>query len=129
MKEIKSVYKALALKYHPDKQKDPAKKKEMADMFMEIQHAYDTLSKLKKKRTNSSEHWNMSTGNAGKGCYVMSSIGKLLWGTYGYYAAFRNINVFLFVVYVVTYIMSHCWWSEMSLAPADSNISTRCGCG
>lgn len=49
-KEIKSTYKSLALKYHPDKEKDPEKKEQVAEKFMEIQKAYDTLTKLNQKR-------------------------------------------------------------------------------
>lgn len=55
LKELKATYKSLALKYHPDKEKQEAKKKEMADKFMEIQKAYDILLKLKKERTQKQE--------------------------------------------------------------------------
>ena len=54
-KEIKSAYKSLAIKYHPDKEKDPAKKKEQADKFMEIQNAYNILSNLQKGRGKKNE--------------------------------------------------------------------------
>lgn len=54
-KEIKSAYKSFALKYHPDKEKDPVKKKEKAEKFMEIQRAYDILSKLKQGRSKKNE--------------------------------------------------------------------------
>ncbi|KAK3082625.1 hypothetical protein FSP39_000660 [Pinctada imbricata] len=50
-KEIKSRYKELAKKYHPDRQKDPSKKKEAEDKFVEIQKAYETLSSIKNKRS------------------------------------------------------------------------------
>lgn len=54
-KEVKKAYKELALKYHPDKEKDPLKKQQMSEKFMEVQTAYDTLSKLKQNRSKKSE--------------------------------------------------------------------------
>ena len=42
----------LAKRWHPDKQKDPAKKLEAQEKFIEIQQAYDTLSKIKTKRAH-----------------------------------------------------------------------------
>ncbi|XP_067933292.1 dnaJ homolog subfamily C member 22-like [Watersipora subatra] len=53
--DIKRAYKALALKYHPDKEKDLDKKDQMAEEFMKVQKAYDTLSKLRNTRTERSE--------------------------------------------------------------------------
>jgi curved DNA-binding protein CbpA len=49
--EIKARYKVLAKRWHPDKQKDPAKKLEAQEIFIEIQQAYE---KIKTKRA----HWN-----------------------------------------------------------------------
>jgi len=48
--EIKSAYKQLARQWHPDKVKDPEKKREAEEKFMEIQEAYDILSSLKQGR-------------------------------------------------------------------------------
>ena len=48
--EIKKQYKKLAKEWHPDKQKDPAKKKEAEERFMEIQKAYETLSGIQHRR-------------------------------------------------------------------------------
>ncbi|MBU1853695.1 MAG: DnaJ domain-containing protein [Candidatus Omnitrophica bacterium] len=42
LQEIKSAYKKLALKYHPDRCKD-GKKKECEEMFKKITHANDIL--------------------------------------------------------------------------------------
>jgi DnaJ family protein C protein 22 len=46
------MYKELVKKWHPDKEKDPAKKLEAQEKFIEIQQAYDTLSKIKTKRAH-----------------------------------------------------------------------------
>lgn len=53
--EIKQRYRALARQYHPDKNKDLAKE-EAEKRFMEIQEAYETLSKLKIKRAGNKKH-------------------------------------------------------------------------
>ena len=49
---MKARYKELVKKWHPDKQMDPAKKLETQEKFIEIQQAYDTLSKIKTKRAH-----------------------------------------------------------------------------
>ena len=48
--EIKQSYRRLAKEWHPDTQKDPAKKEEAQKKFMEIQEAYDTLSNKRARR-------------------------------------------------------------------------------
>ncbi|XP_050419142.1 dnaJ homolog subfamily C member 22 [Patella vulgata] len=48
--EITSKYRKLAKQWHPDKHKDPAKKAEAQEKFIEIQTSYDVLSKLKTRR-------------------------------------------------------------------------------
>jgi curved DNA-binding protein CbpA len=53
--EIKARYKVLAKMWHPDKQRDPAKKLEAQEIFIEIQQAYDTLSKIRKNRAHRNE--------------------------------------------------------------------------
>ncbi|KAF1350934.1 DnaJ domain-containing protein, partial [Delphinella strobiligena] len=42
--QIKSIYRKLVLKCHPDKVTDAAKKAEAADEFHRIQQAYEILS-------------------------------------------------------------------------------------
>jgi len=46
--EVKSAYKKLALKWHPDK--NPGKEKEASDKFKEISEAYSILSDAKKRQ-------------------------------------------------------------------------------
>nr|XP_027202760.1 dnaJ homolog subfamily B member 1-like [Dermatophagoides pteronyssinus] len=48
--EIKRAYKKLALKWHPDKHKDPKTKKQAEEMFKDISEAYDVLSDSEKKK-------------------------------------------------------------------------------
>jgi len=48
--EIKSMWKKLSLENHPDKIKDHNQKEAAQQRFMEIQQAYEILSKIKSKR-------------------------------------------------------------------------------
>lgn len=50
--DIKSAFRKLAMKYHPDRQsgKSDAEKKEAEDRFKEINEAYDTLSDPQKRQ-------------------------------------------------------------------------------
>ncbi|XP_046395454.1 dnaJ homolog subfamily C member 22 [Ischnura elegans] len=48
--EITSKWRALSREWHPDKVKDPEKKLLAQEKFMEIQQAYEILSKIKNKR-------------------------------------------------------------------------------
>lgn len=48
--EITSTWRALSKENHPDKVKDESKKRDAQLRFMEIQQAYDVLSKIKNRR-------------------------------------------------------------------------------
>ena len=48
--EITSAYRKLARKWHPDKHQDETMKEEASVKFMEIQQAYEVLSKIKSRR-------------------------------------------------------------------------------
>lgn len=48
--EITSRYRKLSREWHPDKHKDPASKEEAQEKFIEIQQAYEILSKIKSER-------------------------------------------------------------------------------
>lgn len=48
--EITSSWRALSKENHPDKVKDDSKKRDAQVRFMEIQQAYEVLSKIKNKR-------------------------------------------------------------------------------
>ncbi|KAL9971144.1 hypothetical protein ACROYT_G023633 [Oculina patagonica] len=47
--EIKAAYRRMCVLYHPDKHRDPAKKKIAVDLFNKIQKAYEVLSNPEKK--------------------------------------------------------------------------------
>lgn len=53
--EIKARYRQLAKQWHPDKQKDPTKKVQAQEKFVEIQKAYETLSKIKGRRSQKNQ--------------------------------------------------------------------------
>ncbi|KAL8579373.1 hypothetical protein ACOMHN_026738 [Nucella lapillus] len=53
--EIKVRYRQLAKEWHPDKQKDPAKKAQAQEKFLHIQKAYETLSKIKGRRSRKNQ--------------------------------------------------------------------------
>ena len=48
--EIKTAYRKLALKEHPDKQREPKKIEQAAERFKKITEAYETLSDPTKRR-------------------------------------------------------------------------------
>lgn len=50
--EITAKWRALSREFHPDKVKDPEKKQEAQNKFMEIQQAYEILSNIKARRKN-----------------------------------------------------------------------------
>mmetsp|Transcript_13313 Transcript_13313/g.27354 ORF Transcript_13313/g.27354 Transcript_13313/m.27354 type:complete len:551 (-) Transcript_13313:282-1934(-) len=49
-KEIKSAYRKLALRYHPDKVKEGENKEEAEDIFVKVSHAYSVLSDKEKRK-------------------------------------------------------------------------------
>src|SRR2546423_7244786 len=59
--EIKSAFRKLARKYHPDVAKD---KKEAEEKFKQINEAYEVLSDSEKRRKYDQlgEHWNQPNG-------------------------------------------------------------------
>ncbi|RWS30112.1 dnaJ subfamily C member 22-like protein [Leptotrombidium deliense] len=48
--EITNRYRKLSREWHPDRHKDPQKKIEAQEKFIEIQRAYDVLSKIRSQR-------------------------------------------------------------------------------
>ncbi|XP_030746859.1 dnaJ homolog subfamily C member 22 isoform X2 [Sitophilus oryzae] len=48
--EITARWRALSREHHPDKVKDPEKQRDAQERFMQIQQAYEILSKIKNKR-------------------------------------------------------------------------------
>lgn len=48
--DITSAWRALSKENHPDKIKDESQKRAAQERFMEIQQAYEVLSKLKSRR-------------------------------------------------------------------------------
>nr|CAD7395701.1 unnamed protein product [Timema cristinae] len=53
--EIRLKYRELSREFHPDKVKDPEKRREAQEQFMEIQQAYETLSKIKGRRSRKNQ--------------------------------------------------------------------------
>ncbi|XP_064484572.1 dnaJ homolog subfamily C member 22-like [Ornithodoros turicata] len=47
---LRMAYRKLSRQWHPDRVKDPVKKQEAQEKFIEIQKAYETLSRLKVRR-------------------------------------------------------------------------------
>ncbi|XP_046996856.1 dnaJ homolog subfamily C member 22 [Schistocerca americana] len=56
--EITSSWRALSRKYHPDKVKDPDKRREAQEKFMEIQQAYEIVSSIRAKRSSRNKRYN-----------------------------------------------------------------------
>ncbi|XP_059614940.1 dnaJ homolog subfamily C member 22 [Phlebotomus argentipes] len=56
--EITSVYRKLSREYHPDKVKDEEQKVVVQEKFMEIQKAYEVLSKIKNQRRRKNKKFN-----------------------------------------------------------------------
>lgn len=56
--EITSAWRALSKENHPDKVKEESRKREAQVRFMEIQQAYEVLSKIKSKRRRKNKQYN-----------------------------------------------------------------------
>lgn len=56
--EIKNQCRTLAVKYHPDKAKDEATKKEVQNRFFEVQQACELLSNSRAKRRRRNKQYN-----------------------------------------------------------------------
>lgn len=63
--EIKSAYRKLAMKWHPDK--NPNNKKEAEEKFKQIAEAYETLSKPDKRKTYDDIRESKSNFNTNQG--------------------------------------------------------------
>lgn len=58
--DIRSRYRELTKKYHPDMIKDKEAKEEAQAKFVEIQQAYETLSQIKKRRKSRNTYYSSS---------------------------------------------------------------------
>lgn len=56
--DITSAWRTLSKENHPDKVKDDSKKREAQLRFMEIQQAYEVLSKIKNRRSRRNKKYN-----------------------------------------------------------------------
>lgn len=84
--DIKKAYKKLALKYHPDKCKDPTKKQENEDQFKAISEAYSILSDPTKR----SEYDNY--GVSGGGQNNMPEEFKHMFNAMGGFGGFNDMR-------------------------------------
>lgn len=55
--EITSVWRKMSREFHPDKVKDESLRREAQEKFMEIQQAYEVLSKIKSKRRSKNKKY------------------------------------------------------------------------
>lgn len=55
--DITHAWRALSKENHPDKVKEESKKREAQLRFMEIQQAYEVLSKIKNKRRRKNKQY------------------------------------------------------------------------
>ena len=65
--EITSKWRALSKEFHPDKVKNPDLKAAAQDKFMEIQQAYEILSKIKARRKSKNKKFHKNPRHKGRG--------------------------------------------------------------
>jgi len=79
--EIKKSYRRLAMKYHPDRNKDDA---DSATMFKEAKEAYDVLSNVDKRATyDRFGHDGLRGGPGGRGGFSAEGFGDIFGDVFG----------------------------------------------
>lgn len=85
--DIKSAYRKLAVKWHPDKNEN---KKESEEKFKEINEAYEVLSNAEKKSTY--DQFGHAAFDPSAGANPFSQAGRQSGGSYSYSSGGQGIN-------------------------------------